>query len=261
MRIASSSLTHNNNGIILDFKVQTRPLKASTWAQKHIYRPNNWWIKTRNYLQKSFNWFYKNALKQKTMDNKASLWQWSFKHHEPALFLVSDTTSESLDSCYEAALLSLIHPQLSRVALSGGLQTCKRWQEVIMLLTCCATSLFMRTDSSLQMAAHQHVLYSHMHTQTQGRRTPKHIHATTHSHVHANKLPVGGIIWYTVEHHFNRGNTQISFVPFSNVSPKVVIVLNAVVDRLMERNTWLTQLNCWCFVVKATSATSYLWCE
>lgn len=43
----------------------------------------------------------------------------------------------------------------------------------------------------------------------------------------------------------------------SNVSTKVVIVVKALVDRLMERNTWLTQLNC-VFVVIATSATRYL---
>lgn len=75
---------------------------------------------------------------------------------------------------------------------------------------------------------------------------PQHTARFTHTpntHARANKLPYGGIIWYTPEHNFHCSSTHISTVPHSDVSPEVVIVLKAVEDRLMKCNTWLTQFN------------------
>lgn len=71
---------------------------------------------------------------------------------------------------------SLSHHQLSDVVLSSGLQAHKHWQWEIMLLTHCATSLFMRTDSLLRMAAHQQPLSTVWHTCT-GRQCAHVIHS------------------------------------------------------------------------------------
>lgn len=49
------------------------------------------------------------------------------------------------------------------------------WQEAVMLLTCCATSLFMRTDSSRQTPAH---LARTVQIPTQGTHTPRQITCT-----------------------------------------------------------------------------------
>lgn len=47
-----------------------------------------------------------------------------------------------------------------------------------MLLTCCATSLFMRTDSSRRTAAHQLALYKHPHGESTHPDKPM----LTHTH-------------------------------------------------------------------------------
>lgn len=77
----------------------------------------------------------------------------------------------------------------------SGLQTHKHWQEAIMLLTCRAPSLFMRTDSSLQTAARQRVL----------RHRGKRAHTKHRTEASSDTLP--------------SSNAHISAVPFSKRLP------------------------------------------
>lgn len=56
-----------------------------------------------------------------------------------------------------------------------------------MLLTRCAASLFMRSDSSLRTAAHQLALSTYPHREKKKNTEKKMIYSYTHSRMHANK--------------------------------------------------------------------------
>lgn len=97
-------------------------------------------------------------------------------------FPPSDATSKSPDGRCEAASLPLLHHRLSHVVLASGLQRHKHWQEAIMLLTRCAASLFMRSDSSLRTAAHQLALSTYPHREKKRKHTEKKLSILIHTH-------------------------------------------------------------------------------